>query len=52
MLTTYGYALLGGSVVQPIIASGTLTPLLGLGLAAGMVLHGLALYIAPRGEKP
>lgn len=48
ILTTYGYAILAGSIWTPLV-DGTLG-LANIAFGAlGFALHGLALYIAPRG---
>jgi hypothetical protein len=51
MLTTYGYALLGGSVLQPALTTGRITLPIYVSVIAGVVSHTLAIYICPRGEK-
>jgi hypothetical protein len=50
MLTAYGYALLAGGAWEPLAKGHWLTPFNMFGIAAGLVAHASALYIAPRGE--
>ncbi len=49
-LTTYGYALIGASVIHPLLNGpvAALSSLAGFGL--GIAFHAGAWYIAPRGE--
>jgi hypothetical protein len=50
MLVTYGYALLGGALWEPLTKAQTLQ-IQNLVLAAiALSMHGVALYIVPRGE--
>jgi hypothetical protein len=49
MLVAYGYAVLGGSLWEP-LTNGGLGGANLAGVALGLALHGLALYLSPRGE--
>ena len=51
-LTTYGYAIMGASFIDPYIkgAGFKASSFVGMGLA--VVFHTLAWYAAPHGEKP
>jgi hypothetical protein len=51
VLMTYGFALVGGLVIQ-MLKDGKATWVQIGAFAMGVVLNGLAVYIAPRGEKP
>ncbi len=50
VLTTYGYALVGGGTIGPIITTGEATPIALGALWLGVVLHFWAWYLAPDGE--
>lgn len=50
MLATYGYAVLGASVWEPLTA-GSIEARNVMWALFGVVMHVGALYIAPRGEK-
>jgi hypothetical protein len=50
MLATYGYALLAAGAWEPLAKGQGLTPSNILALCAGVFVHVLALYIAPKGE--
>ncbi len=51
ILTAYGYAVLGAAAVQPLFISDTPLGVRQLGgIALGMAIHGVALYIAPLGD--
>lgn len=53
ILTTYGFAIMGGSIIQPLLsAEQGLTLLRILGIVLAPVFQGVAIYIAPKGEKP
>ena len=52
MMTTYGYALLGGTVLQPLLKGGPVSWTVLAGAGLGVVFHALALYISPKGEPP
>jgi hypothetical protein len=51
-LTTYAYAIMGASFVDPYIKGAGFKTASYVGLALALVLHTLAWYIAPHGEKP
>lgn len=50
MLTAYGYALLGAGAWDPLSKAQWLTPVNLAAILGGLAAHGVALYIAPRGE--
>ena len=50
ILTTYGYALLGGAALEPLTKHQPMSPLNFLLGFLGMAIQGWALYIGPRGE--
>jgi hypothetical protein len=50
MLTTYGYALVGGAAVKPFLDTGEVTLVSAGSLILGLACHGLSMYIAPKGE--
>jgi polyferredoxin len=51
LLTTYGYGLFGTIVIQTYFVSGTIPSRIQFGgIAVGLALHAMALYIAPLGE--
>jgi hypothetical protein len=51
ILTTYGYALVGGAVIQPITStSATLNHAQAISAALGILSPLLAMYIAPQGD--
>jgi hypothetical protein len=53
MLTTNGYAVLAAALIQPVLTAGGKMGLFQfLGFAAGPLIEGVALYIAPYGEEP
>ncbi len=54
ILTTYGYAIAGVSLLQPFFASAPepLTPVRISGFAFALAIQSVAIYIAPKGEKP
>jgi hypothetical protein len=53
MLTTNGYAILAAALIQPVLtAGGKLGLFQFVGFAAGLLMEGVALYIAPYGEEP
>jgi hypothetical protein len=53
MLTTYGYAIMGVSAVQPLLMEhGIFAGRQIAGMALAVACQLLALYIAPKGEKP
>lgn len=52
ILTNYGYALLGGAAIQPLLSGqAKLTASQVVGGLLSLVLQGVAVYIAPYGEK-
>ena len=53
ILTTYGYAVAGVSLLQPFFATtpAPITPVRMSGFAFALALQGVAIYIAPKGEK-
>jgi|GEM_PF-3172561 len=50
-LTTYGYAVLGASFIDPYIKGAGFKAASYVGLALALVLHAVAWYVAPYGEK-
>ena len=52
ILTTYGYAVLGVAVIQPLMADHAqeITTSRRWGILLAVVLQGAAVYIAPKGE--
>ena len=50
ILVTYGYAILAGSLWQPLSGGREFTAENLSLVAVGLAFHALALYIAPRGE--
>ena len=50
-LTTYGYALMGASFIDPYIKGAGFKAASFVGLALALVLHTVAWYVAPYGEK-
>ncbi len=51
ILTTHGYALLGGTVIQPLLSnSGRFTLVQICSAIVGLVAQASAIYIAPYGE--
>uniref|UniRef100_B0T2G1 Uncharacterized protein n=1 Tax=Caulobacter sp. (strain K31) TaxID=366602 RepID=B0T2G1_CAUSK len=50
-VTTYGYAIMGASFVDPFIKVAGFKTASYVGLALGLVLHVVAWYVAPYGEK-
>ena len=53
ILTTYGFAIMGGSIIQPLLSAGQgLTLLRVSGIVLALVFQAAAIYIAPKGEKP
>ncbi len=50
-VTTYGYAIMGASFVDPFIKGAGFKMASYVGLALGLVLHVVAWYVAPYGEK-
>ena len=52
ILTTYGYAILGVAIIQPLMSdhSQELTAPRRWGILLAVVLQGAAVYIAPKGE--
>ncbi len=50
MLAAYGYALLGSALWDPLAKGGLFTSRSLVAAAMGVAMHGLALYIAPKGE--
>jgi hypothetical protein len=51
MLLAYGYAMLGGSLWQPLSGAEPITAVNLAVAALGLVFHAIALYIAPKGES-
>lgn len=51
-MTTYGYALLGSALVDPVLRTSGLRPANLVMVAAALALHGIAGYLVPEGEKP
>ena len=51
-LTTYGYAIMGASFIDPYIKGMGFKAGSFVGMALAVVFHTLAWYIAPHGEKP
>jgi hypothetical protein len=51
-LTTYGYAIMGASFVDPYIKGAGFKSASFVGMGLAVVLHSLSWYIAPHGEKP
>ncbi len=53
VLTTYGYALAGAAIIEPLLKDGTaITPTRIWAFLFALALQGAAIYIAPKGEKP
>lgn len=53
IMNTYGYAVVGASLIQPFVLNGNAPgPGQVAGFLTGVFFHGLALYNAPKGETP
>jgi len=51
ILNTYGYAIVGASLIQPFVINGATPTIVQVGgLAVGVLFHLLAVYNAPKGE--
>ncbi|MDB5455364.1 MAG: hypothetical protein JWP92_949 [Caulobacter sp.] len=50
--TTYAYAIMGASFIEPYIKGVGFKMASYVGIALALVLHTLAWYAAPHGEKP
>lgn len=51
-MTTYGYALVGSALVDPVLKSEGLRPLNLFMITAAFALHVFANYLVPEGERP
>lgn len=51
-VTTYAYAVMGASFIEPYIKGAGFKTASYVGIALALVLHTLAWYAAPHGEKP
>jgi hypothetical protein len=52
MLTTNGYAVLAAALIQPVLTAGATMGLFQfVGFVAGLLIEGVALYVAPYGEE-
>ena len=53
ILTTYGYALIGASAIQPFVVNGNRPGAIQVvSVLIGLSFHAAALYNAPKGEIP
>ena len=53
MLTTNGYAVLAAALIQPVLTAGATMGLFQfVGFVAGLLIEGVALYVAPYGKVP
>jgi hypothetical protein len=53
MLTTNGYAVLAAALIQPVLTAGATMGLFQFaGFVAGLLIEGVALYVAPYGKEP
>ena len=50
--TTYAYAVMGASFIEPYIKGAGFKTASYVGIALALVLHTIAWYAAPHGEKP
>jgi hypothetical protein len=51
ILNTYGYAIVGASLIQPLVMNGNTPGIIQVaGLLTGVFFHALAIYNAPKGE--
>lgn len=51
-MTTYGYALAGSALIDPVLKTAGLRPVNFTMIAAALALHCIASYLVPEGEKP
>jgi hypothetical protein len=51
-LTTYGYAIMGASFIDPYIKGAGFKTASFVGMVLAVVVHTLSWYIAPHGESP
>ncbi|PZR32118.1 hypothetical protein [Caulobacter segnis] len=51
-MTTYAYAVMGASFIEPYIKGAGFKRASFVGIGLALVLHAIAWYAAPRGEKP
>jgi hypothetical protein len=50
--TTYAYAIMGASFIEPYIKGAGFKAASYVGIGLALVLHAIAWYAAPHGEKP
>lgn len=51
-MTTYGYALMGSALLDPVLKTAGFGPLNFIMITAALALHVFAGYLVPEGEKP
>ena len=51
LLTTYGFGLMGAGLFEPLTKGTRFTRTDFICIVAGAALHGVSVYVVPRGEK-